>query len=426
MDSHQVEIINTGFHNYDNGPDFRNAILKINQIQQMGDVEFHINLKDWFKHGHDEDDRYKNVILHCVWQVPAKIPPKLKRRCCHLVLSKQLNISYSKWYQLMLKCEKNRELFNSSIKQPLPLTDNLLKSLATRRFYRKADRFNTWLNYFSFDDVFMISLAEALGYSKNKFPFRQLLWQIPPSAIYRNIPIGKRSPTNIFIYYAIRANLISSKNFKFIDMPDSHCGHHFSDLIQYYLSKGYLPIMELKDWYFSRIRPVNNPIIRLASLSQILYEYQNPSLYQKLLSISMNRFPIDQFLSTVQSLLRLQFNQNLLLFLKHVLNLEHLPQNTIGKTRINQIFINGMLPILYLWAHRNKNEGFSQYIQWVYENLPSFEDNLIIKKIKRSIKDPRINLWIKESACMQQGLIEYFSINHLKQIDFSSIISPSC
>jgi len=107
-ESFKVEIIKTGVQNYDNGPDFRNAVLKINHIQQMGDVEFHINLNDWFRHGHDDDERYNNVILHCLWQVPDNIPQRLKRRCCHLVLSKQLRISYSKWYHLMQESEKTK------------------------------------------------------------------------------------------------------------------------------------------------------------------------------------------------------------------------------------------------------------------------------------------------------------------------------
>jgi len=423
-ESFKVEIIKTGVQNYDNGPDFRNAVLKINHIQQMGDVEFHINLNDWFRHGHDDDERYNNVILHCLWQVPDNIPQRLKRRCCHLVLSKQLRISYSKWYHLMQESEKNRELLNSSFNESPQLSEDVLKALATRRFLRKVDRFYSWLNFFSFDDLLMIAIAESLGYSKNKFPFRQLLWQIPPSTIYSHISIGNRSPTNIFIYYAIRANFLSSKKLKFHNMSGSYWDYHSSVLIKDYLARGYLPIIQLKDWYFSRIRPANNPIIRLASLSQILFEYQYPSFLEKVLSISMNRLPLNQYSATLLSFLRLELNQNLLLFLKNVFNLKHIPLYTIGKTRVTQIIINSILPILYLWAVRNQNEGFSQYIQWVYENLPSSEDNIILRRIKRSIKDPRMLKMLNDSAYIQQGLIEYFSIKQARQPDFSSIVSP--
>ena len=61
-----IWVKNPGVYNHDAGPDFKNAQVKIGDDLWAGHVEIHVNSKDWFSHGHQNDDNYKNVILHVV------------------------------------------------------------------------------------------------------------------------------------------------------------------------------------------------------------------------------------------------------------------------------------------------------------------------------------------------------------------------
>ena len=62
----KLEILNQGIHNSDAGPDFFNAKIKISDTIWAGNVEIHINSSDWYKHNHQSDKAYDNVILQVV------------------------------------------------------------------------------------------------------------------------------------------------------------------------------------------------------------------------------------------------------------------------------------------------------------------------------------------------------------------------
>ena len=63
-DGQTVEVISTGTHNTDAGPDFFNAKIKIDGTLWVGNVEIHNKASDWKLHHHDSDKAYDTVVLH--------------------------------------------------------------------------------------------------------------------------------------------------------------------------------------------------------------------------------------------------------------------------------------------------------------------------------------------------------------------------
>ena len=69
----EVEVLDVGQHNRDSGPDFFNSKIKIGKTVWAGNVEIHIRSSDWFRHGHQDDRNYQNIILHAVYQDDEEI-----------------------------------------------------------------------------------------------------------------------------------------------------------------------------------------------------------------------------------------------------------------------------------------------------------------------------------------------------------------
>ncbi|MCA1801344.1 MAG: DUF2851 family protein [Rhodothermaceae bacterium] len=66
LDGDRLEIIDQGRLNGGSGPDFSMACLRIGGLRICGSVEIHLRASDWYRHGHQRDPAYNNVILHTV------------------------------------------------------------------------------------------------------------------------------------------------------------------------------------------------------------------------------------------------------------------------------------------------------------------------------------------------------------------------
>ena len=64
IDGRELEIIFRGYWNFGPGPDFKDAVIKINGKTLEGDVEVHTHSSDRERQGQSIDPEYGNVILN--------------------------------------------------------------------------------------------------------------------------------------------------------------------------------------------------------------------------------------------------------------------------------------------------------------------------------------------------------------------------
>ena len=67
-DDEEITILSVGTRNHDSGADYNNARIKIGGTLWAGQVEIHVRASDWFRHQHQYDGSYNNVILHVVYE----------------------------------------------------------------------------------------------------------------------------------------------------------------------------------------------------------------------------------------------------------------------------------------------------------------------------------------------------------------------
>ena len=135
-----LTVLDYGTHNHLSGPDFFNARVEIAGQQWAGNVEMHVRASDWYLHNHQQDKKYKNVILHVVWinDIPVfrqdnTAIPTLELR--HIISEKLL----ATYYQLFndrnknfINCEKDIGQFDTFV------MDNWLERLFFERLEQKS------------------------------------------------------------------------------------------------------------------------------------------------------------------------------------------------------------------------------------------------------------------------------------------------
>jgi len=62
-----LRVIDPGVWNLEAGPDFRGAVLEVDGVRLVGDVEIHLRPSDWYAHGHGKDSAYRDVVAHVTW-----------------------------------------------------------------------------------------------------------------------------------------------------------------------------------------------------------------------------------------------------------------------------------------------------------------------------------------------------------------------
>jgi hypothetical protein len=67
-DGRAVEVVNPGRHGGGSGPDFLDAVVRLDGVERRGDVELHVRASSFRGHGHDRDAAYANLALHVVYE----------------------------------------------------------------------------------------------------------------------------------------------------------------------------------------------------------------------------------------------------------------------------------------------------------------------------------------------------------------------
>ncbi|NTV82836.1 MAG: DUF2851 family protein [Bacteroidales bacterium] len=258
----ELQIVRSGEHNHDSGPDFLNAQVKIGDTLWAGNVEIHVRASDWTRHRHQFDEAYDNIILHVVFEDDLVIKRRSGALIPTLSLKEILHPNLFETYNFFLN---NHLWIPCAFRLPevrsLVISD-CLTALSIERLERKAKELEGLLNYSNNDwnQAFYEALASTLGFRINKQPFEQMARQTPVQIIEKH----KDSLFQVEAMLFGQAGLLEVKHQgeypKRLKKEYQHLKHKFS-----------LKPISGHLWKFMRLRPNNFPTIRLAQLAMMLH-----------------------------------------------------------------------------------------------------------------------------------------------------------
>lgn len=255
-----VEIVHAGMHNSDAGPDFQNARIKVGGTMWAGNVELHVKSSDWFRHSHQNDKSYSNVILHVVYEHDGKPAQRGSGESIPVLELKRLvNPNTLSRYELLARNQKPVACSSFFPHAAQHINSSFLTRLLVERLEEKVERINGMLKEHNGDweQVAFCLIARYWGAGVNSQPLELLAKSLPHKLLAKTT-----EPLQIEALLFGQAGWLEEKAED--DYPKQ-------------LRKEYLYLKRLYNleplpkhiWKLLRLRPANFPTIRIAQLAAL-------------------------------------------------------------------------------------------------------------------------------------------------------------
>ena len=388
-DGRDIHIISPGMMHHDAGPDFKQAVIRINDIIWAGDVEIHVNGSDWYKHHHQKDEKYKSVILHVVYNADMEIVRKDNEFIPTLELKHYIPEEMLEEYKKLTLSTNPVPCGNSVASIPSLSMTSILSALAIDRLLHRQEQLFRLLKKCADDwsELTYRALAINFGFKINSNAFELLAQSLPYKILQRHG--DSRLQTYALIFG--QAGLLQPDAPDNTQTPQDEYFKQLSNEYEYLRYKYKLTAIPSGLWNLLRLRPINFPGIRLAQFSELLFSCTD----------LFNELVLNEKLSNIQNLF-----QNIR---PHEYWQTHFqPGKTtrkhpahLGKESINLLFINSIVPLTFAFGSFSGNDQLKSKAIDILENTPA-ESNHITRQFC-TYPFPH------NSAMYSQALLELYS-----------------
>jgi len=376
-----IEIISPGFHNFDEGPDFSNARIKIDNTLWAGNIEIHLKSSDWKKHKHHLNQKYDNIILHVVYENDIIIKRKNDEPITTIELKNRIDINLYHRYKKLLSektwipCEKNIDFIENEV-------FNIWKEkLIIERLFKKSHEIETiYINNLNdWEQTFYEFISANFGFKLNAVPFRLLAKSLPLKILAKHKDSLFQTEALIFGQAGFLDDNFSDEYPKLLKKEYSFLSHKYS-----------LKPINSSTWLTYKIRPYNFPHLRLAQFAAFLcHSY---TMFSKITKTSDVKDFYKYFSYSCSKYWETHFTID---------KKSNLKVKNMGKSAVDNIIINTFIPFLFAYGDIKKEENIKERALFFLNKITP-EANSIIKnwqllKIKAS------------NASDSQALIELFN-----------------
>lgn len=338
-----VQVYSAGQYNTNQGPDFLDARISIQNTTWAGHVELHLKSSDWKKHKHQEDKNYDNVILHVVWEHDENsnsIPVlELKGRVPKSLLQRYGELMNTPFF---IPCEKLISTVKAIIWRSWK--DRLL----AERLLRKAKGVGNMLdrNNYHWDEAFWWLLARNFGAKVNAAAFEELARGIPLKILAKHRTQLQQMEALLFG----QAGLLNEKQQD--DVYYKLLQREYKFLKEKYSLQ---PISQAV--HFLRMRPGNFPTVRLAQLAVLIQRSDH------LFSTIKDRALVKE----VKALFDVTANDYWFYHYRFG-ETSGFKKKNLGTAMTDSIIINTVVPVLFAYGEYHKEEkSKDKALKWLEE-----------------------------------------------------------
>jgi hypothetical protein len=234
----------------------------LNEQTWAGQIEFHVKSSDWFKHNHQTDSNYNNVIAHFVYEHDTEIESG-RYELPTVEIKELIDKEHFEKYSDYIK-SKNWVACKNEISNVDDFIIYQQKEKAVfNRLTRKSHSTVELLESYNGDQerVFYYLLFKAFGSKINQKPFEQLASKFDVKIILKLNNDGFKVQAYLFGLAGFLNDDSIQEDFFFDELK-----------IEFTYQKKLFGLEEMsfKEWKFAAVRPHNYPTVRLAQLVQIL------------------------------------------------------------------------------------------------------------------------------------------------------------
>lgn len=392
-----MRVFHPGFISLEGGPDFRGAVLQIGDAAPVsGDVEIDLEPAGWHGHGHDQNPKFKNVILHVVWAHPKPNPSVPAVMSLKHVLDAPLA-------ELALSLENESGLpANLRGKCSAPLKElsaiqlaDLLQAAGKVRFQNKAEAILARAKFCGWEQALWENLFRALGYKHNAWAMQNLA---EAKSRWLN---GTRSP------FDLQARLLGVSGLLPVDLTRAQkCSDTF---LRHAWDVWWREREEFADcvlpraaWKFAGLRPANHPQRRLALASHWL---ASQNLVSQIEAWCASELPGRKLVSSLREIFQVRRDEFWSWHWTFKSARLAKPQPLLGEARVTDLAVNVVLPWLWIRAREGGNEIIQREIERRFLAWPTAEDNSVLKLARQRLLGTS-NVRVLSGAAAQQGLMQ--------------------
>jgi hypothetical protein len=385
-----VTIIHPGVHNFDQGPDFTEAKIKIKGTLWAGNVELHVSSSQWNQHKHSVDTNYNNIILHVVWNHDIEIKDPNGNNLPTLELQSRVSkLLLEKYKQLMqapqfIPCE-GLEINISGLaltawKQRLAAERLLLKSDTIFKILEETN--------FHWEETFWWLIAANFGLKVNSESFKKIAQSLPLHLLTKH----KNNIVQVEALLFGQARLLEN------DFREKY-PLMLQKEYRFYSKKYKLHPVD-GELHFLRMRPANFPTIRLAQLAMLIHNSEH--LFSKIKETASSKELKEMFAVVAND----YWHYHYILEEETEFKIKRL-----GKQMIENILINTVVPIVFCYGLHHNDEFFKEKaVRWLEEISP--EKNAITKGFEnlgysnKSAFDSQAFIQLKNHYCNNKLCLE--------------------
>ena len=340
-DGQELEVIDPGLHNRDQGPDFFNAKVRLGGTLWAGNVEVHLRSSDWYRHGHDTDPAYNSVVLHVVGEVDGEVTTAEGKTLPQVRIDIPERIRQS--YNELCRTEDYPRCHRIIPSVPTLKVHQWMDALLVERLKERSEQVAARAERTGGDweRATFVTLCRSFGFGLNGDSFERWAMRIPLQAAGKHrddlfqveaLFLGMAGLTDDV------GTLRGEQEAERLRQEFAYLQHKFS------LDEP----LQRSDWRFLRTRPGNFPSVRIMQIAELYHRGK----------VQMSRLLEAKSAAELQECLAVR-------------------GTTAGSRRL--LIINTVVPLLFAYGRHIGDEDICQRAVRLLEELPA-ENNYILRQ----------------------------------------------